>query len=92
MGKCCRAYISFTMGKCPLPKSGLLILAHNLYTHSLCISSKIIFIQIYVKNCAALDGIFQNLEILCVFCLCESVLRPLSVSQCGNIYNSNLAC
>ena len=49
MGKCCRAYISFTMGKCPFPKSGLLILAHNLCTHSLCMSSKNIFIQIYVK-------------------------------------------
>ena len=49
MDKCPRASINVTMGKYLQLKSGLLILAHNLYTHSLCINSKNIFIQICVK-------------------------------------------
>ena len=49
MDKCPRASVNVMTGKRLYLKSGLLILAHNLYTHSLCINSKNIFIQICVK-------------------------------------------
>ena len=81
MDKCPRASISVMTGKRLQLKSGLLILAHNLYTHSLCINSKKYFYQDLCENCAALDGIFQNLR-FCVYFAYGKVSQ--SLYQCHN--------